>query len=496
MREKVVRATYMWLLTHLMECRELADLSEQFKKVCILALSHEAVEMSEDIPHAAEPECLGTEFTAYPIPTGKTTLRTGTPFGQLFSKLEEDVRKELTMSGPVANRFYSPRLLKQLQVIFMPLVPLWTKVLIGDKPLPSNAAVESFFKTMKKNLLRSRTGLLAGDFVRTVLNDLSARVKADIMSKKVEKAKESDKSKGRKRTHEKASCGLSPERARERWGPKQRRRNVSKRPYRERDPPDILKKATKPKIEYQPSPSPVVSIDDNQMKELAAPLNVGNIVVANESWKTLAANSWLDDSIVDASLLASASSTSDDVTVFSVHCMDRIARVPIARGIKETIQGKHGELSNGTWLVPFNTVRNNGVRHWALFVVVHRARRIILWDSLFPAKPSTSAVDDIMALITPCRGPAPWREWKVIYPDQVKQQDGSSCGLFVCAISHAFCTGSPLRSPSNSVDQKLFVGRTVQEMRRRLLTVSSTDMLTLCMGCMHVNQCPRDREIA
>ena len=62
---------------------------------------------------------------------------------------------------------------------------------------------------MKKNLLRSLTGLLAR--LRSyVFYDLSARVKADITFKKVEKAKASDnKSKGRQMTHKKASCGLS-----------------------------------------------------------------------------------------------------------------------------------------------------------------------------------------------------------------------------------------------------------------------------------------------
>ena len=110
--------------------------------------------------------------------------------------------------------------------------------------------------------------------------------------------------------------------------------------------------------------------------------------------------------------------------------------------------------------------------HWAFFVVVFGAKRIVLLDSMFPSIPSSGALDDITALITLCRGPAPWTDWKVVYPDQVKQLDSSSCGVFMCAISHAFCTGTAYQIPSCGTEQQRFIETTVEEMQERLLTVS------------------------
>ena len=77
-REKVVRAAYMWLLTRLMGCEQLTDIAEHFTKICTLALAHQGIDYVEESLESAElPE---TEAT-HPLPAGKTSLRTATPFG-------------------------------------------------------------------------------------------------------------------------------------------------------------------------------------------------------------------------------------------------------------------------------------------------------------------------------------------------------------------------------------------------------------------------------
>ena len=43
-KDKPIRTSYMWLLTRLMNCDNMDDISEQFRNLCRLALSHEPVE--------------------------------------------------------------------------------------------------------------------------------------------------------------------------------------------------------------------------------------------------------------------------------------------------------------------------------------------------------------------------------------------------------------------------------------------------------------------
>ena len=291
------------------------------------------------------------------------------------------------MSGPISNKFYSPALLKQLQTTFMLLAPLWSKLIIGDKRLPSNAAVESYFKTIKTNLLKSRTGLVAGDFIRLVLQDLSARVKDDVMAEKLKGAKVNGKATKteKKRGREKEVNGMSPDRAKERWGPKRARRDAHKRSYRDRDIPDILKvtvSSTSQRKESGQSKEQAglrqnlgqgrsenerkvkaegsrqvpdrrqgdFDVQKKEERQQKSPfgdskekrggnneskrdqvLEIGNILVNHHSWETLSTNTWLDDCILDASLLSSSYAATEETATFSVHCMEQIHRLPITR---------------------------------------------------------------------------------------------------------------------------------------------------------------------
>ena len=120
----------------------------------------------------------------------------------------------------------------------MPLAPLWTKLVVDGDVLPSNAAVESFFKTMKQNLLRSRTNFPAGDFLRLIISDLGSRVKADIMAQLMKDKKE----KKTKTRPEKVDV--------EQWGPK---RKKGQRSYRRMTVPSILKPKLLPaKLQHAP----------------------------------------------------------------------------------------------------------------------------------------------------------------------------------------------------------------------------------------------------
>ena len=100
----------------------------------------------------------------------------------------------------------------------------------------SNACVESFFKTVKHSLLRGKTHLYAGDFVRSMIKNMAARIKLNLMNRE-------------KRSHipgrekRKACKSATPRLKRDRvdeeiWSRKKRRRTT----YSSRkEAPDILK---------------------------------------------------------------------------------------------------------------------------------------------------------------------------------------------------------------------------------------------------------------
>ena len=266
--------------------------------------------------------------------------------------------------------------------------------------------------------------------MRLILSDLSSRVKSDVMAQIMQ----ASGSRKKKRVG-------SPAVDLERWGPK-RKKSGKRRRYRDRDMPDVLKTAvhaetpgqvpmdcsTKQTQSQADVGSPPENSNTDTENMSAGPstgrsgmestcnmnppppdfmLCVGNTIVNRESWKTLNDNVWLDDCIIDGALLASAAVAGSGVAVFSVHAMDQVAVLPSTRWMTECMRRKYGLNDVNTWLVPFNTVRYNGMNHWALFVVARKAKRLVLLDSMLPAKPYHQAVTDLIALVNLCRGPEP-----------------------------------------------------------------------------------------
>ena len=64
----------------------------------------------------------------------------------------------------------------------MPLAPLWSQMLL--KQVTSNSAVEAYMGVIKGKLLRGRSRLHTCEFIRMLMIDTSARVKADMVTKR------------------------------------------------------------------------------------------------------------------------------------------------------------------------------------------------------------------------------------------------------------------------------------------------------------------------
>ena len=65
----------------------------------------------------------------------------------------------------------------------MPLLPLWSGIILctinsSYNATDSNAIVENWFRIVKHSILNSETGIRAGDFIRTVYNNIDDRIAA------------------------------------------------------------------------------------------------------------------------------------------------------------------------------------------------------------------------------------------------------------------------------------------------------------------------------
>ena len=97
----------------------------------------------------------------------------------------------------------------------MPLAPMWSQLISAE--VTTNAAVESHMRVVKKQLLKGRTRLRPGDFVRLLLQDTAARVRADLIP---------NRSLPRGRTRTTAEVLLHPEQQQQFWA----KRNKSQKP--------------------------------------------------------------------------------------------------------------------------------------------------------------------------------------------------------------------------------------------------------------------------
>ena len=78
---------------------------------------------------------------------------------------------------------YNPQIVEFLLTYYMPLLPLWSGIILctnnsSDNATDSNAIVENWFRIVKHSILNSETGIRAGDFIRTVYNNIDDRIAA------------------------------------------------------------------------------------------------------------------------------------------------------------------------------------------------------------------------------------------------------------------------------------------------------------------------------
>ncbi|XP_043200772.1 uncharacterized protein LOC122394108 isoform X1 [Amphibalanus amphitrite] len=243
------RPGFMWLFASMQQATSLQTLDTTYKRLCVLALSRSkcAVELPEvtrvDYGTDDRQETEAPLEAAEDAPA-RRTYRARTAFGRHFEDITNGVKCSLQTDGEasdVPNKYFCPGLVEYLLGAVMPLTPLWSQVI--SAAVVTNAAVESHFKVVKKQMLQGRTRLQPGDFVRVLLKDTAARMKAALIPSR-------PVLRGRKR---KAAEGLfHPETQEECWA----KRRTSDKPtwYARTKPPLDLAPETAPAQATKPAP--------------------------------------------------------------------------------------------------------------------------------------------------------------------------------------------------------------------------------------------------
>ena len=184
-------------------------------------------------------------------------------------------------------------------------------------------------------------------------------------------------------------------------------------------------------------------------------------------------DAWLDDSVIDAFLLCAVSSASTEVSAFSTVALPTMGQTAKTKALGRQLKERYGVHESSTWLIPLNLEAYTGAAHWVLFIISHGSKRILYLDSLGSRLPPTQAVADLIALINAGHQPGSWSEWILVVPDNtLVQDDGRSCGLFVCLYADMLCNGRSYDIAADYQARRDFFDSTYRrEIRLRLLKV-------------------------
>ena len=157
---------------------------------------------------------------------------------------------------------------------------------------------------------------------------------------------------------------------------------------------------------------------------------------------------WLYGDVIDAAHWIWSDRAADiDLRVLPVSHLFLQCRRSENSIISGWLQGGDG-LDYDIWMIPLQ-VGNN---HWVLFVIIFKHRIILLLDSMHDEKHLDNDALVALQIATSFsmrlrRGAVvDWTEWTLYYPKDIPQQDdGSSCGVFVCIYAHSICTGQEFR---------------------------------------------------
>ena len=205
---KKVRQLFLHSIGYMIRCADLSLISNVFNSLCNVFLNKFGTDnLKTHLLNLESFICDGSsnicdensefEYDEISDPSSESkTYRDRSPFGKYFSHIYETCRSSISTynEGNLnninindnKNPYYYPGIIDYLLTYYLPLVPLWSGIILGPATIGtdnkithfSNAVAENWMRVVKIDILQSKTCLRPGDFIRMLYPSITNRLAA------------------------------------------------------------------------------------------------------------------------------------------------------------------------------------------------------------------------------------------------------------------------------------------------------------------------------
>ena len=175
--DKKVKRIVLHSFGTMVKSNNIEEISLVFESLCIVLTNElmlpevikSLVDLEKLVKGNFEIKCSENfDINDYPDNAEGNTYRKTSPFGRYFEKCYSNSIAKFVQNQNVC---YSPEILEYILTYYMPLLPLWSgiilsKVNINGISTDSNAEVENWFKIVKHCIFKLQNNMRVGDFIR------------------------------------------------------------------------------------------------------------------------------------------------------------------------------------------------------------------------------------------------------------------------------------------------------------------------------------------
>ncbi|XP_066582208.1 uncharacterized protein [Prorops nasuta] len=178
--------------------------------------------------------------------------------------------------------------------------------------------------------------------------------------------------------------------------------------------------------------------------------NIGNIIVNEDSFRSLQANSYVDDAVINSFgvICQDMLGNNNRVIIFDTFLVSKIILGTISQGY-EKLLGSQSITDALLWIAP---VFDDNKKHWTLLIINFKDKLIIFLDSLHSSPPK-NLINNMCSLMDELYKNQKfdvlnWSEWLYHIPKDIPMQCrkngsiSSNCGVHLCWYIYSICSGN------------------------------------------------------
>ena len=183
----------------MVKCKQIDEINQIFGLLCYVLCCKKQTSVYCNMLNQLE-ECVKGDITASfnsssaaeefedetDVHVNGVTYKEKSPFGRhfelIYHKFLDSLSEVENVSQPDPNSVsYSPQIIQFLLTYYMPLVPLWSEIILSTvnskgSPTDSNAIAENWFRIVKHSIFTSETNIKAADFIRKIYSNIEDRI--------------------------------------------------------------------------------------------------------------------------------------------------------------------------------------------------------------------------------------------------------------------------------------------------------------------------------